>query len=247
MTFIAFGNHTVRNLLCSPYFRFKKIVLCEKYRQDRELLKILASKKVPVSWLDKGSFTRRYSLDKKTQGIVVFIKDYNYISLSNLLVRRPRRNFPLIIMLDSIEDPHNFGAILRTAAALDIDGIIIAKRNQVPVNNTVIKISMGGAAYIPVCQENNLGKVIEKLKEQEYKIIATVCDPQAQKYHQLKFDAPTCLILGSEHKGISPNLIKKSNQTVYIPMSNNIASLNVSVSCGIILSKLLLTKEGNKT
>ena len=188
MNFIAFGYHTVSNILNSPYFRFKKIVLCEKYRQDRELLKILASKKVPVSWLDKGSFTRRYSLDKKTQGMVVFIKDYNYISLSNLLTRRPRRNFPLIIMLDSIEDPHNFGAILRTAAALSIDGIIIAQKNQVPVNNTVIKVSMGGAAYVPVCQENDLGEVVEKLNAHGYKIIATLCDTQANKYSQLKFE-----------------------------------------------------------
>lgn len=146
-------------------------------------------------------------------------------------------------MLDSIEDPHNFGAILRTAAALNVDGIIIAKRNQVPVNNTVIKVSMGGVAYIPVCQEINLGKVIEELKDQKYKIIATVCEPQAQEYHQLKFDAPTCLILGNEHKGIRPNLIKKSNQAVYIPMSNNITSLNVSVSCGIILTKLISSEK----
>src|SRR2546429_2995197 len=106
MTFVAFGNHTVRNLLCSPYFRFKKIVLWDKYRQDQELLKILAKKAVPINWLDKENFSRRYNLDKKTQGMVAFIQSYNYASLSTLLTCRPRRKFPLIIMLDSIEDPH---------------------------------------------------------------------------------------------------------------------------------------------
>ena len=139
--------------------------------------------------------------------MVAFIQSYNYASLSTLLTCRPRRKFPLIIMLDSIEDPHNFGAILRTAAALEDDGIIIAKRNQVPVNNTVIKVSMGGAAYVPVCQENNLAKTIEILKDHGYKVIATLCDPQAKEYTQLKFDTPTCLILGNEHQGIRPNLI----------------------------------------
>jgi 23S rRNA (guanosine2251-2'-O)-methyltransferase len=142
-------------------------------------------------------------------------------------------------MLDGIEDPHNFGAILRTAAALSIDGIIIANKNQVPVNNTVIKVSMGGVAYVPVCQVKNLGVAIEKLKDQKYKIVAAVCDLKAKEYSQLKLDAPTCLILGNEHQGIRPNLIKKSDYKVYIPMSNNIASLNVSVSCGIILAKLV--------
>src|SRR5438046_300842 len=157
MTFLAFGYHTVRNLLCSSYFRFKKIMLCDKYRQDKELLKILSKKTIPIYWFDKENFSRRYNLDKKNQGIVVFIQNYNYVSLSSLLTCRPQRNFPLIIMLDRIEDPHNFGAILRTTAALSIDGIIIAQKNQVPVNNTVIKVSMGGAAYVPVCQTKDLG------------------------------------------------------------------------------------------
>ena len=142
-------------------------------------------------------------------------------------------------MLDGVEDPHNFGAILRTAAAFKIDGVIIAKKNQVPVNSTVVKVSVGGIAFVPVCQVSSLADAINELKKKEYKIISAVCEPSAQKYSDFKFDFPTCLIFGNEHTGIKSSLIKKSDYSLYIPMSNNITSLNVSVSCGIILASVI--------
>ena len=235
MNFFAFGNHTVRNLINSPYFTFKKVLLRTEHHQDRELLQLLKKNQIPYQLLGKEQFSR-YNFDKKNQGIVAFIRSYNYAKLPSLLSCQPQRKFPLLVMLDSIEDPHNFGAILRTCAALAIDGIIISKKNQVPVNSTVVKVSTGGIAHIPVCQVNNLGEVIEKLKVKKYQVVATVCDLGAKEYNQFDFDFPTCLIFGNEHKGIRPILIKKSNDKIYVPMSNDIGSLNVSVSCGIILA-----------
>ena len=238
MTFLAFGNHTVRSILNSPYFSIRKILLLDKYRNDKELLETIEKKRVPYQLLDKEQFSR-YSFDKKNQGIVALIRNYDYFSLASLLSTRPQHSFPLIILLDSIEDPHNFGAILRTCAALKVDGVIIANKNQVPVNDTVIKVSMGGVAYVPVCQVNNLGEAIEELKKKDYKIIATICESGAEEYNKLTFDFPTCLIFGNEHEGIRQSLIKKSDCSLYIPMNNNIKSLNVSVSCGIILAQIV--------
>src|SRR3954470_16643680 len=238
MTFLAFGNHTVRNLLHSPYFTFKKILLREEHHWDKELLQLLIKKKIPHQLLNREQFSR-YSPDKKSQGIVAFIRSYDYVKLPFLLSGQPYRKFPLIIMLDGIEDPHNFGAILRTAAALNIDGVIIARKNQVPVNSTVIKVSVGGAAHVPVCHADSLAEAVKELKKRDYRIIATVCKPGTQEYNKFNFDLPTCLIFGNEHKGIRKNLIKESNSSLYIPMSNDIGSLNVSVSCGIILSEVV--------
>src|SRR5262249_26120527 len=150
-----FGNHTVRNLLRSPYFTFKKVVLREEHQYDKELLTLIRKKTNNLLVTNKKDFVR-YISDKKNQGIIAFIRGYNYVALPSLLSCQPQRRFPLIIMLDSIEDPHNFGAILRTGAALAVDGIIIAKKNQVPVNSTVIKVSVGGVAHVPVCQVANL-------------------------------------------------------------------------------------------
>ncbi|MCE8163546.1 MAG: 23S rRNA (guanosine(2251)-2'-O)-methyltransferase RlmB [Candidatus Moeniiplasma glomeromycotorum] len=238
MTFLAFGNHTVRNLINSPYFTFKKILLREEYAKDKELLKLLAEKKISYQLLDKEQFSR-YSFDKKNQGIVAFIRDYAYTSLSTLLNCQPRRKFSLTIVLDGIEDPHNFGAILRTCAALAVDGIIIAKKNQVPVNSTVIKVSVGGVAQVPVCQVASLSEAVNELKKRDYRIISTVCEPSAQEYNKFNFNFPVCLIFGNEHEGIRKSLIKKSDFCLYIPMNNNIGSLNISVSCGIILAQVI--------
>jgi 23S rRNA (guanosine2251-2'-O)-methyltransferase len=238
MTFLAFGNHTVRSLLNSPYFTLKKILLRDEHKKDRSLLQLLEQKKITYQVLNREQFSR-YSFDKKNQGIVAFISNYDYVPLSFLLSQQPQRKFPLIIILDGIEDPHNFGAILRTCAALGIDGVIIAKRNQVPVNSTVIKVSMGGVAQVPVCQVSSIAEAINQLKKQGYKIISTICQPGTQEYNKFDFNFPTCLIFGNEHEGIRPSLVKKSDYSVYIPMNNNITSLNVSVSGGIILAHII--------
>jgi 23S rRNA (guanosine2251-2'-O)-methyltransferase len=238
MTFLAFGNHTVRNLLNSLYFTLKKILLRDEYEKDKALLQLLRQKKISYQLLNKEQFSR-YNFDKKSQGIVAFIHDYYYVSLASLLSCQSRRKFPLIVMLDSIEDPHNFGAILRTCAALAIDGVIITKKNQVPVNSTVVKVSMGGIAHIPICQVNSLSEAVNELKRREYKIISTICEPGNQEYNKFSFNFPTCLIFGNEHSGIRPSLVKKSDYSIYIPMSNDIASLNISVSCGIILAQVV--------
>ncbi|WNE41093.1 MAG: Putative TrmH family tRNA/rRNA methyltransferase [Mycoplasmataceae bacterium] len=170
--------------------------------------------------------------------MIAFIRNYEYTSLSTLLSRQSQQKFPLIVMLDSIEDPHNFGAILRTAAALAIDGIIIANKNQVPVNSTVVKVSVGGIAHVPVCQVSNLSEAINELKKKDYRIISTICESDSTDYNDFNFDFPICLILGNEHEGVRKGLIKKSDFSLYIPMNNNIGSLNVSVSCGIFLAKI---------
>ncbi|CAG8787008.1 28714_t:CDS:2, partial [Racocetra persica] len=218
----------------------------QEHHQDKELLRFLAQKQISYQLLNKEQFSR-YSTDKKNQGIVAFIRNYDYVSLASLLSCKPRGKFPLIIMLDGIEDPHNFGAILRTAAALNIDGIIIAKKNQVPVNSTVVKVSVGGVAQIPVCQVASLPEALNELKKNDYQIIATVCESRAIEYNKFDFSFPICLIFGNEHAGIRKNLIKKSDNSLYIPMSNNIGSLNVSVSCGIILAQVVSQWENHRT
>ncbi|CAH1756420.1 16722_t:CDS:2 [Entrophospora sp. SA101] len=199
---------------------------------------LLEQKQIPYQLLNEREFTR-YGFNKKNQGIVAFINSYDYVSLNSLLTRQPQRKFPLIIMLDSIEDPHNFGAILRTCAALKVDGVIIATKNQVPVNSTVIKVSVGGVAYVPVCQVNNLLTAVNELKKAGYQIVSAVCQPGAQEYNQIEFKFPTCLVFGNEHQGIRQKIIQTSDISLYIPMSNNIGSLNVSVSCGIILARVV--------
>ena len=105
---------------------------------------------------------------------------------------------------------------------------------------------MGGVAHVPVCQVNSIAEAISQLKNKGYKIISTICQPGTQEYNNFEFNFPTCLIFGNEHEGIRPSLVKKSDYSVYIPMNNNITSLNVSVGCGIILAHIISQWEKQK-
>jgi len=238
MTLLAFGYHPILSILNSPYFYCKKVIIQDKYQTDKKLLKLLTEKQAPYQFLTKGDFARA-SFPKKSQGIVALLHDYEYTPFSHLLQINPHKKFPLFVMLDSIEDPHNFGAILRNSAAFEVDGLIITNKNQVAVTSAVIKVSMGGIAYVPICQVNSLDETINELKKREYKIITTACEENSTKYGQLlslKDKHPLCLIFGNEHAGIRKSLLRKSDYSFYIPVNNNISSLNVATSCGIILA-----------
>ncbi|CAG8455367.1 21715_t:CDS:1 [Gigaspora margarita] len=248
MTLVAFGYHPVISILQSPYFCLKKVIIQDKYQNDKVLSKWLAEKKVNFQLLTKGEFERA-SFSKKSQGIVALLHDYDYLPLSRLWQIIPQQKHPLLVMLDRVEDPHNFGAILRTSAAFSVDGIIIASRNQVPVNSTVIKVSAGGIAHVPICRVNSLGETVNELKKRGYKVVAaTIPNPlsiseKIAECHKFQISSPTCLIFGNEHHGIKKSLLQKSDCCLFIPVNNNVSSLNVATSCGIILSWLVLSRD----
>jgi len=232
---IAFGKNTVLNILESPYFDIRKVILRKEYEKDEKIIKILEKKNIFYQIINKDKFSN-YNFDKKNQGIVAFIKKYRYSSLNEILEKKKNEKSSLIVILDSIEDPHNFGAILRTCSAFKVKGVIISRNNQVPVNNTVIKVSTGGIAHVPICKVNNLIKTIEKLKKEKYQIISTICNKNSKNYENFSFKNYTCIIFGNENKGINKKIIDISDYSLYIDVYNKILSLNVSVTCGIFLS-----------
>lgn len=238
MNLIAFGINTLENLINSDFFEFKKIIVIdEKEKEYAKFLKQLAVRKIEHEIVTKEQFGRHIP-DRKHQGIIAFIKSYTYCSLKFLINKKPNKRVPLIVMLDSIEDPHNFGAVIRSCAAMNVDGIIIANKQQVPVNSTVIKVSVGGVSYVPVCQVSNLEEALNTLKIAGYSIISTVCDSESVDYEDLNTDSPLCVIFGNEHEGIKKRIIKKSDQLISIPLENDMNSLNISVSCGVIISSI---------
>jgi len=183
MTLIAYGNNVVFNILNSSFFSFIKVLIKENRNNNEKLFKLLKNKKILYQILNENQFSK-YNFDKQNQGIVAFLKDYSYISFDELIKLPFKQKFPFIVILDNIMDPHNFGAILRSSAALNIDGIIISKKNQVPINSTVIKVSAGGIAYVPVCQVNNLFLIVKKLKNLNYQIVTTTCSSYAISYQK---------------------------------------------------------------
>ena len=139
-------------------------------------------------------------------------------------------------MLDHLEDPHNFGAIIRSCEALGVDGIIIPNDRSVDINGTVIKTSAGAIQYMKIAKVSNLVNTIKVLKDKGYWIIGT--DMNGTSYNDMKYDMPICLVIGNEGKGMS-RLVKEScDYVVSIDMVGKTNSLNASVATGIMMAKI---------
>ena len=171
------------------------------------------------------------------QGIILEIDDIKTYDLNSFLETTKNIENSKIVLLDHLEDPHNFGAIIRTCEALGINGIIIPNDRSVNINSTVVKTSVGAIEYTKIIRVSNLQVAIKKLKENNYWIIGT--DMKGTDYREIDYNMNTCLVIGNEGKGIS-NVIKNNcDYIVTIPMKGKINSLNASVSCGIILSRMV--------
>lgn len=211
--------------LVKEAFVFKKF-------SDQEIIDLLKMKKIDIKWVDK------YQLDKMVnglhQGIILNVLDFDTVSLDNILNNDSK--YPLIVMLDHLEDPHNFGAIIRSCEALGVDGIIIPNDRSVDINGTVIKTSAGAIQYMKIAKVSNLVNTIKVLKDKGYWIIGT--DMNGTSYNDMKYDMPICLVIGNEGKGMS-RLVKEScDYVVSIDMVGKTNSLNASVATGIMMAKI---------
>ena len=169
------------------------------------------------------------------QGIISFCAPLKTVSLDQLIEKTQGKESPLVLILDGIEDPHNMGAILRSADAFGVDGIIIKNVGNAPLNGTLCNISTGACFYLNLCVVSNLSQAISKLKEAGFWIAAS--DGYAtMSYQDLDYSRKLAFIVGSEGFGISKLLLKNSDYVVKIPMQGHVNSLNASVATGILLS-----------
>jgi 23S rRNA (guanosine2251-2'-O)-methyltransferase len=171
------------------------------------------------------------------QGVAAELKPYQTVSLEEIIYKAKNKDKKIIVMLDGIEDPHNLGAILRSADVFEASGIILPKHNSVSLNATVAKTSAGAINYVPVAVVNNLNQAISNLKEEEYWVVATDGSVNIS-YSSLKYDFPVVVVIGSEGKGVSPLVLKNSDYIVKIPQFGHVNSLNASVAAGILLAEV---------
>ena len=208
-----------------------QVYLSSKFK-DKEIEDLLATSKIKTTYLNNKIMDNK--VNGLHQGIIIEVSDIKTYNLD--IIKKFTSKNPVIVMLDHLEDPHNFGAIIRTSYALGIDAIIIPNDRSVDITPTVVKTSAGAIYNIPIIKVPNLTKTIEKLKKEGYWIVGT--DMQGDNYCELKYDMPTCLIIGNEGKGMSKIVKNNCDYLVSIPMEGQIDSLNASVSCGIILSEI---------
>lgn len=181
---------------------------------------------------------KEYGDYKSTQGVVGIKRDYEYSSLDEILINAEKSEFPLILVLDSIQDPHNLGAIIRTAECSGVDGIITTVKNSAAVNKTVEKTSAGATNYVKISRINNLANTVDLLKKSGYWIVGSKLGA-SQNYSSIDFKQPIALIVGNEERGIRYLIAKKCDFLAEIPLKGEIQSLNVSVATGILLFEVL--------
>ena len=181
--------------------------------------------------------TDRKQMDKiireNHQGFIAELKEFNYFTLEDLFNDKPEN----VLVLDHIQDPHNFGAIIRSANAAGVKHIIIPKERAVSVTPAVLKVSSGGFVGMKIVRVGSLVDAMQKLKKQDFWVYASSLD-KATNVEDITFNKPTVLIVGNESKGVSRSLLKVSDQNIFIKMSGDVQSLNVSVAAGILLFKL---------
>ena len=171
------------------------------------------------------------------QGVSAELKPYQTVSLEEIIFKARKKEKKIIVMLDNINDPHNLGAILRSADVFEAAGIVLPKHNSVSLNATVAKTSAGAINYVPVAVVNNLNQAIKTLKDEGYWVVST--DGSATiSYSSIKYDFPVVVVIGSEGTGVSSLVLKNSDYIVKIPQFGHVNSLNASVAAGILLAEV---------
>lgn len=204
---------------------------------NKEVLSLTSEKNIKVIELDKNKMNE--VCQRNHQGIGAKINDYKLLTIEDALAK-PKEN-KVFVMLDQLEDPHNLGAILRSADAFNIDGIIIPKNRSVQLTSTVAKVSTGAIEHVDVISVTNLTNTIKLLKDNGFWIAGTDMDTD-QTIHDINVDTNLCLVIGSEGKGISRLVKQNCDYMVKIPMNGHVNSLNASVSTAIVLYEVFRKK-----
>lgn len=176
--------------------------------------------------------------DKNAQGVAALISEQKFYSLEEIISGSKKEDQPLILILDSIQDTHNVGAILRTAECSGVNGVIVTKHNSAPINETVVKTSAGATEHLKICEVVNLNNTLQHLKDEGFWIVGSSLEG-AKDFREVDYKLPVALVVGNEEKGIRKLTADNCDFLVKIPMKGKLQSLNVSVASGILLFEML--------
>ncbi len=223
-----------RNVAIEMLKKSKKIkkAFLETNFKDKMLFSLIEKSGIPVVFKDKKELDR--IAKENHQGIILDVMDYQYTSVEEMISENPR----FVIILDHLEDPHNLGAIIRTAEAAGVDFVIIPKDRGVSVNATVMKTSAGALENMKVVQVSNLVQIIERLKKEQFWVIGTDMENSVD-YRRLDYQGKVALIIGNEGKGMSRLMKESCDFIAKIPMRGKVNSLNASVAAAIMIYEVI--------
>lgn len=226
---LTLGIHPVREALRARR-AFAKVLIAKGSAGPRiqEILTLCRDQSILVR------FESREALDRAAkgaphQGVIAFGAAHQYAELEDILA-----DARLLVILDGVEDPHNLGAIIRTAHAAGVNGIIVPERRSAPLSETVARVSAGALEYMPVARVTNVTRLLEQLKQRRFWIYG-LDERGAEPYDRVEYTEPAAIVLGSEGRGLHDNVKKHCDFLINIPMAGAVSSLNVSVAAGVVL------------
>ena len=226
---LVYGRNVAKEILESEK-KIKNIFLQEKFN-EKEIISLINSRNLKYQTLSK------FEMQKKTnavhQGIIIEVDDFKYKDLDRIY----NLDSALVVILDHLEDPHNFGAIIRTCEAAKVDAIIIPEDRSVSVNPTVYHTSAGTVDKVDIIKVTNIAQAMRELKKYNYWIVAT--DMNGTDYRKIDYKGKTAIVIGNEGSGISEIVRKNSDFIASIPMKGTVNSLNASVAAGIVIFEAL--------
>lgn len=233
MAQLIYGKNVVLNLVKNK--KEIEVLYIQKGRTNDDVELLARKNKVNVQIVERKVLDKM--VDGNHQGYIAKVKDYKTYEIEEILEAIPQGKQPLLVALDGLEDPHNLGAILRTAACVGADGIIIEKNRSVSLNGTVAKVSVGAIDVVKVASVTNLSQTLLKLKDKGYWVIGTDMK-DAVDYRSVNYDMPVVLVIGSEGSGMHRLVRENCDIKVTLPMESDIGSLNASVACSILLYQI---------
>jgi len=235
------GKNAVHEFLQTEKMVYEIFVAVGVKRDSiKEILQIANGRSIKISFIDKEGVDNIATVDNH-QGVVALVEDYQYATFEKTIDAIEGNGFVLI--LDNLKDPHNLGAILRTADATGVDAVIIPKDRSVEVTPTVTKVSVGATEHIPVIKVTNIARTIDKLKEKKYWITAADMDGE-KAFFESDLKGNVGIVIGSEGEGIRRLVREKCDFIVNIPMKGRIQSLNASVAASILMYEVVRQNHG---
>lgn len=239
---IIVGRNPVTEALRSGR-EIDKLMVSSEEGSMKKILALAKERRIPVMKVEKSAIDR-IAEGKAHQGVAAYVSAYAYAELDDIFrIAEERGEDPFVIILDNLEDPHNLGAIMRTAECAGAHGIIIPKRRACGLTDVVAKASAGAIEYMPCVKVTNIAQAIEELKERGIWVAA--CDMGGQEYYKADLKGKLAVVIGSEGSGISRLVKEKCDFVVSMPMVGRITSLNASNAAAVIIYEVRKQRDGN--
>jgi 23S rRNA (guanosine2251-2'-O)-methyltransferase len=234
---LTMGIHALHSLLLHAPDRILHVFADAREKRGRktDLIDLCEAKGIPISYVGLDLLDKMTGSDSH-QSFVAHVKGRQYWNASDFLETMRDKERALVLLLDEIFDPQNFGAILRTAECLGVAGVVWSKNRGADLTPTVAKTSSGASEWLPLIRISNLAETVTQFQKEGFEAVATALKPEAESAFTASFAPKTLLILGSEGEGIQPLILKRSDRTLFIPMQGKIESLNVVQAAAVLLA-----------